>query len=206
MLKNYYLNGVAVIDSGTILNEEFIGSLSNTEKKEFAHQLNRRTEFSVLRNNFVPKQKLDSVVSPVASKIDIVTHPELEKRSVTLLHDAQGNDGMQCEVNGFPINMYINPKLGEPTISLESALQLLRQGAISKDDFAGDPSEVLANASIMDGAVFLIEEIKIGKEYITMIEVKVSHKLEHGFYIDKTSFRQVGKYTIDKENKEIIFE
>lgn len=204
--KNYYLNGIAIIDSGAILSEDFINKLDNNEKKEFAHQLNRRTEFSVLSNDFVPKQKLDSVASPIAGKINIVTNPELEKQRITLLQDAQENDGMQVEVNGYPINMYIDKKLRQPTISLEDALKLLRRGAISKDDFAGNPDEVLANASIVDGAVFLVEKIKIKKQYITMIEVTVSYKIANGFYIDETSFGQIGKYTIDKENKEIIFE
>jgi peptidoglycan-associated lipoprotein len=206
ILKDYYSNGVMILDSGVVLTEEFINDLSTNDIKEYAHQLNRRTEFTVLRNDFVPKQKLDTVVVPVASKIDIVVNPEAEVRSVALLRDSEGRVGFRCEVNGYPINVYLDPALREPVISLDKALKLLRDGAIGKNDFAGDPEEVLANASIIDGAVFLIEEIKVEKEYITMIEATVVHKLpDYGFYLDQATFSQIGDYEVDEENNRIIF-
>ncbi len=206
LLKNYYYNGIMLLDSGIVLTEEYINKLGSTNDKEFAHQLNRRTEFSVLRNDFVPKQKLDTIVKPVVAKIDIVVNPDEELRTVKLLTDSDGRFGVRCEVNGFPINVYIDKTLREPVISLKNALDLLRDGSISKDDFAGDPLEVLANASIIDNAVFLMEEIKVEREYITMIEVVVNHDLpDHGFYLDEATFSLIGDYEIDEENKLMIF-
>lgn len=206
ILKDYYLDGKLVLDSGAVLNEIFIADLPSNDIKELAHQLNRRTEFSVLRNDFVPKVKLDSIVSPATAKIDIIINPETEEESVPLLKDAEGRFGVKCEVNGYPINMYIDARLREPVISLENALNLLRDGAISKNDFAGDPLEVLANGTIQDGAVFLVEEVKVEKNYITMIEVTVSTKIERGFYVDEATFSLIGKYRIDEENMKVIFE
>ena len=40
--------------SGTTLNEQYINSLASDEQKEIAHQINRRTEFRVLRTDYVP--------------------------------------------------------------------------------------------------------------------------------------------------------
>ncbi|MDD3878177.1 MAG: OmpA family protein [Bacteroidales bacterium] len=40
--------------AGTVLNEEYINSLPSTKVKEAAHQLNRRTEFRILHENYVP--------------------------------------------------------------------------------------------------------------------------------------------------------
>ena len=201
--RNYYLNNILVLDSGTVLREEFINTLATTELKEFAHQLNRRTEFSVLRNDFVPKQKIADVTIP--KKIDIIVNPEAEYESVPLNKDSEGRYGVRCEINGYPINVYIDPRLREPVISLDNALNLLRDGAISKDDFAGDPNEILANSSIADNAVFLVEEMKVGKNYITMFEVKVSHKIPAGFYMDEATFSLIGDYEIDEENNKMIF-
>ncbi len=39
---------------GTVLNEAFINSLPTEEVKEIAHQINRRTEFRVLRTDYTP--------------------------------------------------------------------------------------------------------------------------------------------------------
>jgi peptidoglycan-associated lipoprotein len=40
---------------GTVLNEAFINKQGTKELQELAHQQNRRTEFKVLRTDFVPK-------------------------------------------------------------------------------------------------------------------------------------------------------
>ena len=40
--------------SGATLTEQYINSLASDEQKEIAHQINRRTEFRVLRTDYVP--------------------------------------------------------------------------------------------------------------------------------------------------------
>jgi peptidoglycan-associated lipoprotein len=42
---------------GTTLSEQYINSLANDEQKEIAHQINRRTEFMVLRIDYVAPKK-----------------------------------------------------------------------------------------------------------------------------------------------------
>jgi peptidoglycan-associated lipoprotein len=42
---------------GTILSDQFINSLANDEQKEIAHQINRRTEFKVLRTDYEAPEK-----------------------------------------------------------------------------------------------------------------------------------------------------
>ena len=39
---------------GATLTEQYINSLANDEQKEIAHQINRRTEFKVLRTDYEP--------------------------------------------------------------------------------------------------------------------------------------------------------
>jgi peptidoglycan-associated lipoprotein len=46
---------VGTFAEGSVINDAFIAKLATEEMKEEAHQLNRRTEFKVLRNDFVPK-------------------------------------------------------------------------------------------------------------------------------------------------------
>jgi peptidoglycan-associated lipoprotein len=45
------------LKSGTALTEAYINSLANDEQKEVAHQINRRTEFRVLRIDYVSPKK-----------------------------------------------------------------------------------------------------------------------------------------------------
>jgi peptidoglycan-associated lipoprotein len=45
------------LKAGTTLTEQYINTLANDEQKEIAHQINRRTEFKVLRTDFVSTKK-----------------------------------------------------------------------------------------------------------------------------------------------------
>lgn len=46
-----------LLKTGTTLTEQFINTLPTEEQKEIAHQVNRRTEFRVLRTDYVSPQK-----------------------------------------------------------------------------------------------------------------------------------------------------
>lgn len=50
MDRDYKMNGL-LISKGTILNEAYVASLKKTEWQEIVHQLNRRTEFSVISSS-----------------------------------------------------------------------------------------------------------------------------------------------------------
>ncbi|MZP55258.1 MAG: OmpA family protein [Bacteroidales bacterium] len=45
------------LKNGTTLSESFINTLATEEQKEIAHQINRRTEFRVLRTDYEPPKK-----------------------------------------------------------------------------------------------------------------------------------------------------
>ena len=45
------------LKAGSTLNDQYINALATEEQKEIAHQINRRTEFMVLRTDFVPTKK-----------------------------------------------------------------------------------------------------------------------------------------------------
>ena len=48
------MKDASFLRSGATLTEQYINSLTNDEQKEIAHQINRRTEFRVLRTDYVP--------------------------------------------------------------------------------------------------------------------------------------------------------
>jgi len=59
--------------AGTVLTEAFINSLTSTKEREAAHQLNRRTEFRILHDNYIPK---DSNTPIEKTKIQIIDMKE----------------------------------------------------------------------------------------------------------------------------------
>jgi peptidoglycan-associated lipoprotein len=45
------------LKTGATLSEQYINSLANEEQKEIAHQINRRTEFKVMRTDYQSPKK-----------------------------------------------------------------------------------------------------------------------------------------------------
>ena len=45
------------LKAGSTLNDQYLNTLATDEQKEIAHQINRRTEFKVLRTDFVSPKK-----------------------------------------------------------------------------------------------------------------------------------------------------
>ncbi|MDD5571580.1 MAG: OmpA family protein [Bacteroidales bacterium] len=64
-----------IFKKNTLLNEKFIKNLKYKGESEAAHQLNRRTEFRILRNDYVPKAGTQIYVP----KIQVVTDEPQEQ-------------------------------------------------------------------------------------------------------------------------------
>ncbi len=64
---------------GDVLNEAFIDKLKSTKLKEEAHQLNRRTEFKVLRTNYVKGQTAIDNINLETPSTTIVESPSAPK-------------------------------------------------------------------------------------------------------------------------------
>jgi len=55
-----------VFEEGSVLDNDYINKLPSEEHREVAHQLNRRTEFRVLRDDFEPENEADPADRPDA--------------------------------------------------------------------------------------------------------------------------------------------
>lgn len=200
LLKNISKDGF-LFREGIILTEDYINDLSTEEEKEAAHQLNRRTEFRVLRKDFVPKPKTEITAH---KGVDIVVNPEEIKLPFTP-DPRTGEIQAICTVNGYSVQ-FAYQRDARAEISLDKALELLTKGAISKDDFKGDPSEILTGNSIANNAVFTVAELTIAGQTIREVDFKVNHKLRHPLMLGKGTLSKIGSFRINQDQKEIVFE
>ncbi len=192
--------------AGARLTESYIDSLPSKEVKEAAHQLNRRSEFSITGTNFVPKKRiLTSGDSTFRKKIDLIVAPE---KNIVIYSISPKRKVMMipASVDGFNLEFMYDPKSSTPLISMDLALELLKNGRISKDDFQGDPDELLSEGNIKKGAVITLPSVKIGKKVIYDIDVTVEPKAEERLILNNTVLSRFGAFTINEETKEMIFE
>jgi peptidoglycan-associated lipoprotein len=198
-LKRDYIREDYTFTEGIVLTETYIDSLPSNELKEAAHQLNRRTEFRVISRDFIPKPK--NVL--LAKTVEIQINPEDNVLPYTTV-PRSGLITAPCIINGYTVQFVFDSGL-RAQISVEETQKLLRNGAISKDDFLGDPEELLADGTVANRAIFIVKEFTIANETINNVEIMVNNNLEHGLVIGNTVMSAFGKYTIDSEKQQIIF-
>jgi len=187
--------------AGTVLNDSIINLLPSTAVKEAAHQMNRRTEFSILRNDFVPKTKISKNMP--APKVEVVVKPE--ENIVAVTKTKEGLLQGACYVNGFTSSFTFDLKEKELFISPAETMKLLKEGVIDKTSFEGDATKILGEGKVADKAVFTIKEIRIGKNTVNDLKVTVNKKITT-LQFGENTLRKFGKFSIDEANGEIIFE
>lgn len=183
---------------GMVLTESFINSLSSRNIKEAAHQLNRRTEFRILRKDFVPSAGEDSV----ETQINLVLNPD---ENIVEITPADASFTAPCIISGYTKTFYFDTKAANLNVSLNLALELLRNGSISKEDFIGDANTILAGGTIADQAVFNLKSLRIGDNIVTQLQATVVRSLPYDLTLGKPILDRFGSYQIDKENNKIIF-
>lgn len=199
LTKDIIKDGVS-FKTGTILSDSIINMLPTTQAKEAAHALNRRTEFSILRNDFIPKQAVSKVVSP---KIDVIENPEENSIEYTLTAD--GNFESTCIINGITMEFTYSKGEKEFFILPDAALKLLREGVIDKTDFKGDATKIIGEGSIADKAVFTIKEMRIGKNTVKNLDITVNKKIKSNILLGDVILSKFGTFTIDANESKILF-
>ena len=179
---------------GTTMDDAFINSLSSNREKEAAHQLNRRTEFRVLRKDYVP-QGTNIDIADVA----IILNPD----DNTIRFKEEPKTGIYispCIINGYN-EEFAYDKGSDPMISLDKALDLLKWGAISKEDFDGDPEQILANNTIADRAIINFKEINVANKSVTDVKIRVNHKLRYDLVFGERLMSQLGSFRFNTKTK-----
>jgi len=187
--------------SGSVITDSLIEQLPNPAVKEAAHQLNRRTEFSILRNDYIPKTTISKTIP--AATIEVVVNPE--ENTVSVVKTREGYLQGSAFIQGITTDFTYNPKEKEAYISPEVTLKLLTEGVIDKSSFEGDPSKIIGEGTIADKAVLVLPEVRIGKNTLKELKVTVNKKTPSLHFGDIT-LKKFGAYNIDTDSGLIIFE
>lgn len=188
-------------EPGTVLTDSLINTLPTTAMKEAAHQLNRRTEFSILRNDYIPKSRISKKPGPA---VEIIVKPEENSVLYTLTKDE--NLEAICYVNGITSTFQYDPRETEFYISTAEAVRLLTSGAIDRNDFIGDATQLIGEGTIENKAVINIREMRIGRSVARDMKATVNQKLKNQIYFGPSTLKQFGVYSVDAAENKIIFE
>ena len=186
---------------GTELNDDYINALSVRTRQEAAHQMNRRIEFIITSARYQSKGGHPRERQVVSINID-----ELRRGVPFEPVGKKELPQMACFINGLSEVVILNESERTAIISLTSALGLLRDGYITKDDFEGNPEKVLAGGTIANNAKFIISELKIGLRSEYDIRVTVDSKYDLPLTIPASVMKRFGEYSIDRAKNMLFFE
>jgi len=211
-------------EAGTVLECDYIELLQGKDYQEAAHQLNRRTEFKVIRDDFVSRRLVDNMASetPIAKEtedgkvIDLVNKPiEIDMGKPEIVHDEntipvkmiQSTKGeVDVIVNGAKKQMLIDEKYREPVaISWEEAMNYIYQKRLTKEDFPARDDAFDYHGNIIDKSMVILNSVQIGQKRVEKVEAIVLKGLDYKFVINRLGLGEFGEYDFDKQNGKLIF-
>ena len=188
--------------AGTVLTDSVINLLPNTAVKEAAHQLNRRTEFSILRNDYIPRTT--AAKTQGTTKIEVVIAPEINGTQLTKLKD--GAYSGFCYVNGISTAFIYDPAEKGIFITPAQAYLFLKDGVIDKTDFEGDATKLIQEKTISDKAVITLKEIRIAKNTVKDLKVTVNSKIKSSLVFGDNTLKNFGTHRVDQGKDLLIFD
>ena len=207
--------------AGTVLECDYIATLKG-DHQQAAHSLNRRIEFLVLREDYVPRNMVENLTAQKdgdGKVVDLVNRPEEGEEKVepqaTIVHDESTvfvtminstRGEISCIANGMQVPMLIDERYAEPiAISWEEAMNLLYQQRLTKEDFPLRDQSFDPEGNILDRTTIIFKTMQIGEQRRENVEVVVVKGIDYKFIINRTGLQQFGKYEFDKQRSRLIF-
>lgn len=220
------VNGVPYsFSEGTVLECDYINHMTDKNRQEAAHQLNRRLEFLILRTDYVSKKLINNLAAetPIVKRtedgkiIDLVNTPIPQSDYVpeiihdegtitaTMISSAKGE--ISCIVNGSLMPMLIDERYAEPiAIAWEEAMNFLYQRRINKEDFPDRDNAFDPDGNILDKTTIIFKEMQIGQKHLFNVEVVVVKGVDYKFIINREGLSRFGAYQFDKQRGKLTFE
>ncbi|NLN74364.1 MAG: OmpA family protein [Bacteroidales bacterium] len=187
-------------DKGVTLTPEYINTLQGRNNQEAAHSLNRRTEFRILRDDFVPPASTDEIDKTAI--VEFVAEPG--KITLTAVIDEDFVKS-SCIVNNRQMEFSIENSSSQVFFSMDEAMKLLREGRATTSNFEMKEEAFNEDGTIKEKSIMTIENIRLGDEVREDVEVMVVSGLKTPIVLgDNYITREFGSFDIDKENKKLI--
>ncbi len=183
--------------AGATLTDEYIASLKNHNEKEAAHQLNRRTEFKILRDDYVSKKGTND---SLAGTVSIVR----EKGIVPVQIMPEGSV-MAAVVNGSGMQLLYDEKAKESAISYTTATEFLLGGRINKHDFKENENAIDSVGNIIERSTIILKSVTIGDQTFSNVEVVVIKDAKYPVIFNKAVMNTNREAVLDKEKQVLKF-
>ena len=185
---------------GTELTEAYITALPTKGEQEAANALNRRTEFMILRDDYVPKS--DTISKAVSTQpIAVVL-----ERTIPITVEGEVVKG-KCFANNKTFDFQLGNNSADIYMNYADATRFLKEMIITVDDFEAKDKAIKAeDGSIIEGSVLYLKNLKLGEDEADNVKVIVKKSMPAPFVIGSDYISdEFGSFVVDKDKKMIIF-
>ena len=191
-------NGIT-FKKGAVLNAKYINSLTSQKARQAAYALNRRTDFRILRKDF-KNTAGNEAVADTSFNINLMAS---ENEIPFYKSPKNGLYIATCFINGYQESFMYDAN-NSPQISVKKAIALLQEGIINKEDFVGNPEEILQNNTIANHAVLTLKTVTIGGKTIKNIQVIVTKNLFYDFVFGESILKKFGNFRFNTQKHLLI--
>ncbi|MCF8298674.1 MAG: OmpA family protein [Saprospiraceae bacterium] len=185
---------------GVTLSDDYINSLKTYKEKEAAHQLNRRTEFRILRDDYVPKASNDTINS---AKIQIEVNPE--DNIIELL--SEGDDLLvPCYLLDKTMSFKFEREIDTMQVSIEVINDFLKVHKIDKTSFVKKEIAFEDDGTVKEGSVLVFRKMLIGSKEVENIYAKVVKDLPFRIIMGEDDLNRFGNFYIYEDEGKLEFE
>ena len=188
------------IPAGSVLTSYFINALPTRPLQEIAHSLNRRTEFRILRDDFIPPAEgggepisLDNLVR--------MARAEDHMRIPFRINPPTGLPEFEVVINGAGFTFVYDENARQNLIGIEDATRLLRTGRINRNDFRDGARSFDEEGDILPNSVITLREMRIGRQTLNGISVTVTPELPAPVILTPETMRQLGEFEINRTER-----
>ena len=104
---------------------------------------------------------------------------------------------IQCKVNGAPMKMYFDTGATVVSISLSTAMYLLENDLVEREDFVGLTKTMTADGSVIDNMKLIIKDVEIAGLHLKNVEAVVSSSSTAPLLLGQSAIGKLGKITLD---------
>ncbi|MCF8298673.1 MAG: OmpA family protein [Saprospiraceae bacterium] len=209
-LKNGYTynygeySGVS-FPKGVTLTEAYINTLRSTKEKEAAHQLNRRTEFRIIRDDYIPQGTNDTIYSVGGGNVQIAINPE---DNIIDLISGVGADIFEvpCYLLDKSMAFAYEKDLDTMKVSLNVINDYLKAHKIDKTSFVEKDKAFEEDGTVIPGSIVVFRKMVIGPKEVRNIHAKVVKDLPYQLIMGEKDLNTFGNFYFYEEEGKLEFE
>jgi len=104
-----------------------------------------------------------------------------------------------CTINGLRLRFIFDTGASNVLLSATEAAFMLKNEYLSSDDFQNTEDVLLADGSVVENAVVVLKEVKIGTKILNNVRAHVSYKIDSPLLLGQSVINLLGKWYIDND-------